>query len=1654
MGIDHFISEASPGHPSAQWWNAYVGLPWAESGRHDAPGGAGLDCWGLVRQVYAERLGVDLPGFQGAYETADPATMHDLLDRERAAMLAEGWVEVKVPQSGDVVTLRIAGSEHHVGIVTRPGFMLHVRRGKDSVVERLDSGAWKHRITGYWRNAQRDASGGTLLPVVATPHPLRAQRLDGLVPAGQTLAQIADQVRQASGLPQGYPMAGVFLLDGRPVPPARWGEVRPVQGQRLEVRALPAGDQDKRNIALIAVAIAAAYTGGAAGGAVAGGGAWGAGAYAAAGFAAAAVNYAGSSWVNRTFPIRPPKQFDPGQADRAYTMTGAKNELAPYGAIPVVLGRHRITPPLGGQAYYEANGSDLYMRALLVWGYGPMDVDDIRFGDIPVQDIDGLEMATVQGTAEDDLTNLNRIYGRDVQQLLPGVTLENENGSTVSWTDVAFNQQSSEITVLFQFPQGLRKIKKSNGKASATPFIAAVQWRVLDPDTLEPVEDWPSEAVAINGGLTTFNGLYSDRVHVGKGKWKTVTATYYRWLRVGVDAVGTMHFKMGALTDDPNAEPSGAVAAAAREDMGLPSTASVPPRLPSWPSHISPVWDVCVFGYELFSTVDHRTASSITGCDLTTTYVPKGRLRASVANGVFNSGRTVTISSNAKDPFYSTIKLNPPSGVYQVRVRRVNSSKNEDDDYNYLHAGVLAAVTSYDATAAVTFPIPLTMTTLRVRVSNQLEGGIPGISGTASPITLDWDAEESEWVERYTTNPASIYRQVLQHPANAGRVPDEEIDLPALQAWHELCDAQGWTYSAVISSQTSLKEVLEDIAAAGRASPTRIDGKRSVVVDAQRDTYSQYITPYNSWDFEGVRKLPMLPHGLRVQFFNAEKGWQEDERIVYADGYNADNATRIEGLELPGVTFPSAVHDHARFHHAQFRLRPDTYTVSMDHEHIICTRGDLVRVQPFWHVGGGRVRGINEAGDVLTLTDRVAMVEGEAYVIRLRLMSGESITVDVVPAEASGEYKAITLQTPLTEAQRGDGSTEGSVEVDDNIIDALFVFGQTDDNVMDCIVIGVEVMDNLCARLTLQDYAPEIYGNLDEEIPPFNSYINTIPPAIGYAISQTPYVTSVVSNEAALIRLSDGRTAAAIRVGWENPLDLAEAVEHVDAQIMTLGDGDDPNLGGWDQPIRVPTNPSTITFSDVIEGSIYKMRFRYVDTIRGYAGPWSAVITETVIGKSTPPADVTGVAHVFDAQGLLLSWTANPEIDIAGYIVRSGGSDWDSAAPVGAVQDAFIRLPLPSLGTTTFRIKAVDDSTQERQSVNATAYSLTRQVIGPVQSIRAEVIENNVFLSWQTPATSSLAPPVAGYKVRIGVDWDTGNPLDDNGASNFATWFSNVAGAFKFWMRAYDSAGTLGTAASVEVICGQPSGYIQRANLNFNVFTDGVLTNFVSADNRAVYNIGGIVGPIDTERTWDDGWGLTYPTWQDKIDDGYTRWFAPNVSTATAVFEYEHDTVIPVGNILATPQADETLGTVDVGTQISWKEDAGDAWTDGAADTPNVFAQNFKFVRITVTYTASTLAENAWALLGLNTRIFAKQRRDSGSGISAIGGAAIVFGFEFVKANAPIIQAIGLDAFDKPYRAAVDYSDVPNPTGATVYIFDSTDTEVDDVPFTWGTDGY
>jgi cell wall-associated NlpC family hydrolase len=134
------------------WWQEYVGLPFRFDGRDRS----GIDCWGLVRLVFAERAGIDLPSY-GEIRASDLARVAEIMTAARH--LPPWQMEVPVPKARalDVVLMLgrrrgQAAERMHVGVMVDAARVLHVEAETAAVVVPLDHPQLRRRVCGVFRH--------------------------------------------------------------------------------------------------------------------------------------------------------------------------------------------------------------------------------------------------------------------------------------------------------------------------------------------------------------------------------------------------------------------------------------------------------------------------------------------------------------------------------------------------------------------------------------------------------------------------------------------------------------------------------------------------------------------------------------------------------------------------------------------------------------------------------------------------------------------------------------------------------------------------------------------------------------------------------------------------------------------------------------------------------------------------------------------------------------------------------------------------------------------------------------------------------------------------------------------------------------------------------------------------------------------------------------------------------------------------------------------------------------------------------------------------------------------------------------------------------------------------------------------------------------
>ena len=650
------------------------------------------------------------------------------------------------------------------------------------------------------------------------------------------------------------------------------------------------------------------------------------------------------------------------------------------------------------------------------------------------------------------------------------------------------------------------------------------------------------------------------------------------------------------------------------------------------------------------------------------------------------SGAWVTFDAlsfyKSVSPSRMGLRLVVARGQYDVRVRKAQAENQEEEVKDTV---VWTALRSIRKADPITFPHPLALVALRIRASNQLSGVIDTFNCVTTSLVKAYSGTGSVWNDNTASQwPPDLFRHVLQGKANARPRTDAQIDLEGLQEWWAFCVAKGLKFNQVINSVGSVYDKLADIAAAGRAVVTFIDGKWGVVWDRPADSIVQHFTPRNSWGFQGQKPYAQQPHGWRVKFINEENGFTADERIVYDDGYDASNATLFEGLEFPGVTDPDLIWKHGRFHIAQSRLRPEKFSLNVAWEHLVCTKGDRVRVThdvPLIGLASGRIKQI--AGQVITLDEEVTIEDGKTYAVHVRVAADARVVDRSVDATPAGDYNVLTLAGDLSGLAIGD----------------LFAFGETDRVSADYRLQGISHQKDLIATLTLVDDAPEVSQADEGEIPDYDPHV-TIPPDPFTLPPRDLRYVEVIEGKGATV-------SALVRLYWQVPR-LGRVVS------FEVQRRDDDAGGDWVSldPVLPPSLSADVPFSNAGVWS-FRVRSRFSD---GTTSDWVSLIGLNLQGLSAPPGDISNL-HQRSVDGqTVLDWTVVQDARSIAYEVRKGTS-WDTGLVVG---DNVVQPPWPTTGDGNYHIRTFVLSPFGVRVYSPTTVSIT---------IADSIISRNIIVS-------------------------------------------------------------------------------------------------------------------------------------------------------------------------------------------------------------------------------------------------------------------------------------------------------------------------------------
>ena len=217
-------------------------------------------------------------------------------------------------------------------------------------------------------------------------------------------------------------------------------------------------------------------------------------------------------------------------------------------------------------------------------------------------------------------------------------------------------------------------------------------------------------------------------------------------------------------------------------------------------------------------------------------------------------------------------------------------------------------------------------------------------------------------------------------------------------------------------------------------------------------------------------------------------------------------------------------------------------------------------------------------------------------------------------------------------------------------------------------------------------------------------------------------------------------------------------------------------------------------------------------TIAGYE---SSVASYNFVAMVNP-LDVTNFKakkSTSESTRIILSWDAPEESDIAYYIIKEG-ADWDTAKVVAPrVSNVTYDVIINDENKHNWLIKAV--SIAGNESLHATmasgVFSLRPTAVSAIQAAQSDADRSRLMINWSAVDDSDLA----GYQVKIGDDWASGDPLPFT-KEIYSEKVLSASGTYKIMAKAKNTAGyesdEVSTTVTVKVEPDDVSGFIALQN--------------------------------------------------------------------------------------------------------------------------------------------------------------------------------------------------------------------------------------------------
>ena len=224
---------------------------------------------------------------------------------------------------------------------------------------------------------------------------------------------------------------------------------------------------------------------------------------------------------------------------------------------------------------------------------------------------------------------------------------------------------------------------------------------------------------------------------------------------------------------------------------------------------------------------------------------------------------------------------------------------------------------------------------VRIKETGQLTGVIESFNSIAEKYVQTYDSSTGTWSDYVLDrHPAWAFAHVLRGPENEEPLSDAKLNPDDLADW--AAATPGYCYDQVVDYATTRALMLAEICSVAMARPVMRDLKVTVFHDRLQEDPVALITPRNSWGYKGKKIFVDLPHAIRSKWVSPDRNYETETTMIYRDGYDESNATKVENMEFPGIKSYGQLYPVCRYHLGVGEHRPERHEVYQDFENLRC----------------------------------------------------------------------------------------------------------------------------------------------------------------------------------------------------------------------------------------------------------------------------------------------------------------------------------------------------------------------------------------------------------------------------------------------------------------------------------------------------------------------------------------------------------------------------------------------------------------------------------------------------------------------------------------------------------------------------------------------